>query len=66
IRGLFHNHPIHTGVDIPEAGRAVEEQIRRFVQKDRGFSESRTERALERLASVGRLRSESKPTLFDF
>ena len=66
IRGLFHNHPIHTDMNIPEAGRAVEEQVRRFIQKDRGFSESRTERALERLASVGRLRSESKPTLFDF
>ena len=66
IRELFHNHPIHTDVNLPETGRAVEEQIRRFVQKERGFSENRTERALERLASVGRLRSESKPTLFDF
>ena len=66
IRDLFHNHPIHTEVNLPESSRAVEEQIRRFVQKDRGFSEGRTKRALERLASVGRLRSESKPTLFDF
>ena len=66
IRDLFHNHPIHANVNLPESGRAVEEHIRRFVQKERGFSEGRTERALERLASVGRLRSESKPTLFDF
>ena len=42
------------------------ERIREFVQNQRGFSENRTMRALDRLASVGKLRSESKPTLFDF
>ncbi len=66
IRNLFLNHPINENLDLPESKRAVEEQIRAFVQNERGFSENRTMRALERLASVGKLRSESKPTLFDF
>lgn len=66
IRGLFLNHPINKDAELPAHTRAVEERIRDFVQKKRGFSENRTLRALDRLASVGRLRSESKPTLFDF
>ena len=66
IRNLFLNHPINEGVDLPTTNRAVEERIRAFVQNERGFSENRTMRALDRLASVGKLRSESKPTLFDF
>ena len=53
-------------MDLPTPKRAVEERIREFVQNERGFSENRTMRALDRLASVGKLRSESKPTLFDF
>ena len=66
IRNLFLNHPINEDEDLPTTNRAVEEQIRAFVQNERGFSENRTMRALDRLASVGKLRSESKPTLFDF
>ena len=66
IRSLFLNHPINEGIDLPTPKRAVEERIREFVQNERGFSENRTMRALDRLASVGKLRSESKPTLFDF
>ena len=66
IRNLFLNHPINEGIDLPTPNRAVEERIREFVQNQRGFSENRTMRALDRLASVGKLRSESKPTLFDF
>ena len=66
IRELFLNHPINKDTELPAHTRAVEERIRNFVQKERGFSENRTLRALDRLASVGRLRSESKPTLFDF
>ena len=66
IRNLFLNHPINEDEDLPTTNRAVEEQIRAFVQNERGFSENRTIRALDRLASVGKLRSESKPTLFDF
>ena len=66
IRNLFLNHPINEDMDLPLPKRAVEERIREFVQNERGFSENRTMRALDRLASVGKLRSESKPTLFDF
>ncbi|MEC7545179.1 MAG: hypothetical protein VYE51_06910, partial [Candidatus Thermoplasmatota archaeon] len=66
IRNLFLNHPINEDMDLPPPKRAVEERIREFVQNERGFSENRTMRALDRLASVGKLRSESKPTLFDF
>ena len=66
IRNLFLNHPINEDEELPTTNRAVEEQIRAFVQNERGFSENRTMRALDRLASVGKLRSESKPTLFDF
>ena len=66
IRNLFLNHPINEDMDLPSPKRAVEERIREFVQNERGFSENRTMRALDRLASVGKLRSESKPTLFDF
>ena len=54
------------GSRYKESKRAVEERIREFVQNERGFSENRTMRALDRLASVGKFRSESKPTLFDF
>ena len=66
IRNLFLHHPINQEIELPDHSRAVEERIREFVQNERGFSEKRTVRALERLASVGRLRSGSKPTLFDF
>jgi hypothetical protein len=37
-----------------------------FLQIERGFGDGRMKRALDRLSSVGKLRSKSRPTLFDF
>ena len=51
---------------IPRTAMAVEEGLRSFLQEERGFSERRMERAINRLSKAGRLRSASQPTLFDF
>jgi len=65
IRSLFLEHPV--GPDpLPESTKAVEEDMRGFLQDERGFSEQRMRRALDRLGSVGKLRSKSRPTLLDF
>ena len=65
IRSLFMEHP--TSDEVPAKPRkAVEEDLRTFLQEDRGFSERRVDRALNRLADAGRLRSASQPSLFDF
>ena len=65
IRSLFMEHPVGDG-HLPEAQRAVEEDMRGFLQEERGFSERRVDRALNRLAEAGRLKSSSQPSLFDF
>ena len=65
IRSLFMEHPVGDE-PLPEARRAVEESLRSFLQEGRGFSERRMERALNRLAEAGRLKSSSQPSLFDF
>ena len=65
IRSLFMEHPAGNQA-LPEPKRAVEEDLRSFLQEERGFSERRLERALSRLAEAGRLKSSSQPSLFDF
>ena len=65
IRSLFLDHPAGDEVP-PKAQKAIEEGLRAFLQDQRGFSERRVERALNRLADAGRLRSASQPSLFDF
>ncbi|GIS92037.1 MAG: hypothetical protein CM1200mP21_03320 [Candidatus Poseidoniales archaeon] len=65
IRSLFLEHPT-TGEPLPKSVHAVEEDLREFLQKERGFSDRRVQRALDRLTGVARLRSSSQPTLFDF
>ena len=65
IRSLFMEHPVGEE-PLPESQRAVEEDLRSFLQEERGFSERRMERALNRLAEAGRLKSSSQPSLFDF
>jgi flap endonuclease-1 len=65
IRELFMEHPTDSG-SLPEPTKAVEERLRSFLQEERGFSERRMDRALNRLSKAGRLRSASQPTLFDF
>jgi hypothetical protein len=64
-RNLFMEHPADSG-SLPAPTKAVEEGLRSFLQEERGFSEGRVQRALDRLTSVARLRSSSQPTLFDF
>ena len=65
IRALFLNHPCKEDT-VSDPGRAVEEDLRSFLQEERGFGDGRMKRALERLAGAGRLRSASQPSLFDF
>ena len=65
IRSLFLEHPT-TPDALPHSTHAVEEDLRTFLQEERGFSEGRVQRALDRLTGVARLRSKSRPTLFDF
>ena len=65
IRSLFLEHPTTPGA-LPHSTHAVEEDLWAFLQDERGFSERRVQRALDRLTSVARLRSSSQPTLFDF
>ena len=65
IRSLFLEHPT-TPDALPRSTHAVEEDLRTFLQDERGFSEGRVQRALVRLTGVAKLRSSSQPTLFDF
>ncbi|GIR80730.1 MAG: endonuclease [Methanobacteriota archaeon] len=65
IRELFHNHPSVEGM-IPDHTRGQEEGIVAMLRGELGFGENRVKIAIERLASANRLRSSSKPTLFDF
>lgn len=65
VRGLFLDHPLGDARPT-SAGKAVEENMREFLQEGRGFSERRVDRAINRLADAGRLRSSSQPSLFDF
>lgn len=65
IRTLFLQHPTSSDkLSLPTI--AVEEKLRTFLVEERGFSEGRIQRALDRLSSVARLRSSSQPTLFEF
>ncbi|MEE2758478.1 MAG: flap structure-specific endonuclease [Candidatus Thermoplasmatota archaeon] len=65
IRAIFHEHPIREGA-LPNAGMADEKNLRKFLQEERGFSENRMTRALNRLKSVGKLRNAGQSSLFDF
>ena len=65
IRSLFLNHPTNED-PLPMSKPAVEEDLIQFLQIERGFGEGRMKRALNRLSSVGKLSSKSRPTLFDF
>jgi hypothetical protein len=65
IRSLFLNHPTGDG-PVPHSRPAIEEDLIQFLQIERGFGDGRMKRALDRLSSVGKLRSKSRPTLFDF
>jgi len=65
IRGLFMSHPTSSKT-LQNPTKAIEEELRDFLQVERGFSERRMDRALTRLAKSGRLKSKDQPTLFDF
>ena len=65
IRELFMSHPT-SSIPLHSSKKATEEDLRDFLQMERGFSERRMERALKRLAKSGRLNSRDQPTLFDF
>ena len=65
IRSLFLNHSTNEN-PVPMSRPAVEEDLIQFLQIERGFGEGRMKRALDRLNSVGKLSSKSRPTLFDF
>jgi flap endonuclease-1 len=65
IRNLFHNHPT-VEEDPPAYTTGHEEGIMGMLRDELGFGESRVMKAIERLSSSNRLRSSSKPTLFDF
>jgi len=65
IRDLFMSHPTSSKT-LQNPTKAIEEELRDFLQVERGFSERRMDRALTRLAKSGRLKSKDQPTLFDF
>jgi len=65
IRNLFHNHPT-VEEDPPAYTAGHEEGIMGMLRDELGFGENRIMKAIERLSSSNRLRSSSKPTLFDF
>ena len=65
IRSLFMEHPCSDG-PVSSSGKAVEEDLRTFLQDQRGFGEARVKRALGRLSDSGRLRSAGQSSLFDF
>jgi flap endonuclease-1 len=65
IRNIFHNHPI--GIDtLPQKNMADETMLREFLQTERGFSDARMKRALDRLKGAGRLRDFGQTSIFDF
>ena len=65
IRQLFLAHP--TGDEpLPAAGMADEPRLRELLQEGHQFSERRIQRALDRLAEVGRVRQSGQTSLFDF
>ncbi|HJM18110.1 MAG TPA: hypothetical protein QF703_01110 [Candidatus Thalassarchaeaceae archaeon] len=65
VRSLFMSHPT-SSEPLTSPRKAVEEDLRGFLQEGRGFGERRMDRALTRLAKSGRLKSKDQPTLFDF
>lgn len=65
IRDIFHNHPVDKKT-IPSKNMANEKELRRFLQEERGFSDARLKRALDRLKSAGRLRDPEQASIFDF
>ena len=65
IRDIFHNHPVEKKT-IPSKNMANEKELRRFLQEERGFSDARLKRALDRLKSAGRLRDPGQASIFDF
>ncbi len=65
VRSLFMSHPT-SSEPLTSPRKAVEEDLRDFLQEGRGFGERRMDRALTRLAKSGRLKSKDQPTLFDF
>jgi flap endonuclease-1 len=65
IREIFHNHPINVD-SLPSGGIVNEKELRRFLQDERGFSDARLKRALDRMKSVGRVRESGQSSLFDF
>ena len=65
IRDIFHNHPVEK-MTIPPNNMANEKELRRFLQEERGFSDARLKRALDRLKSAGRLRDPEQASIFDF
>jgi flap endonuclease-1 len=64
IRDLFLNHPMD--VSLPPSGMANESRLRAFLQDERGFSDRRIQRALDRMKNGGRLRQQGQSSLFDF
>jgi len=65
IRDIFHNHPINSK-SLPSSSMADEGKLRNFLQEERGFSDARLKRALDRLKSAGRLRDPEQASIFDF
>lgn len=65
IREIFHNHPIGDDV-LPLSKMADENKLREYLQEERGFSDARMKRALDRLKSAGRLRDPGQASIFDF
>ena len=65
IRNLFHNHPT-VEQDPPPYSSGHEEGIVGMLKDELGFGDGRITKAIERLSSANRLKSSSKPTLFDF
>ena len=64
-QGVVSQSPKRRGYD-PDHTRGQEEGIVAMLRGELGFGENRVKIAIERLASANRLRSSSKPTLFDF
>ncbi len=65
IRAIFLEHPIGDDA-LPQSGMADEAGLRKYLQDERGFSEQRIVRALDRMAKAGRLRKAGQSTLLDF
>ena len=65
IRQLFLSHPAGDE-PLPAAGMADEGRLRELLQEGHQFSERRIQRALDRLAGVGRVRQAGQTSLLDF